>query len=191
MHNTKTMLTARFAALLSIFLTFGVIMGGIAVAAPSPPSVVTPAMVATEIADFRATNGNLMNSYLATYGTRFTAQERSAFTQAKSRADQSLLSLQRATSVIDRLSTSGASKSRLSKASLAAQRSYARAYAEAETTQQSLEPILRNRLSLLESLNAYRDYSQAMSDFTVIGDSINEIADRYTQPSNGRKASRV
>jgi hypothetical protein len=191
MHNTKTLLTAKFAALLAMFLAFGVLMGGIAVAAPSPSSAVTPAKVATDIAGFRAINGNLMNSYLATYGSRFTAQERSAFTQAKAQADQSLLSLQRATSVIDRLSTSGASKSRLSKASLAAQRSYAKAYAEAETTQQTLEPILRNRLSLFEALNAYRDYSQAMSDFTAIGDSINEIADRYTQPSNGRKASRV
>jgi hypothetical protein len=182
---------AKFVAFLAIFISLGLVVSGPAIATPTPSSSVTPALVATDISDFRATNGALMNSYIETYGSRFTAQEKLTFTQAKAKADLSLRALQRATSKIDRLSKSGASTARLYNASLAAQRSYSTAYSEAEATQKTLDPILRNRLSLFEALGAYRDYSQALSEFTEIGDQINEIADRYTQPSNSRKASRV
>ncbi len=182
---------AKFVAFLAIFLSLGLVVSGPAIATPSPSSPVTPALVATDIASFRATNAALMNSYMETYGSRFTAQERRTFTQAKAKADLSLRAVQRDTSKVDRLSKSGASTARLYNASLAAQRSYSMAYAEAEATQQTLEPILRNRLSLFEALGAYRDYSQALSEFTEIGNRINEIADRYTRPSDSRKASRV
>lgn len=185
------MFKAKFATLLAISLSLALVVSGPAIANPSPASPATPALVATDIASFRATNAALMNSYIDIYGSRFTAQEKLTFTQAKAQANLSLLELHRATSKVDRLSKSGAPKERLYNASLAAQRSYAKAYTQAETTQQALDPILRNRLSLFEALGAYRDYSQALSEFTEIGDQINEIADRYTQPSNGRKASRV
>ncbi len=138
----------------------------------------SPAQLATQVADFRADQNSLIDSYVRTYGSRFTSTERAEITKAQRQANQSLLSLQRSLSKVDRLSKAGASKKKINAATITAQRAYERAQASAETTQKSLEPILRNRLSLFESLSAYRDYSDSMARFTEIGTKINEMVSR-------------
>lgn len=159
-------------AAVAFFLAFGTPIG----AAPFN----TPSQVATEIASFQTNQAALINSYLKTYGSRFTTAEKSSFTKAQQRTDQSLLALQRETRKIDRLVKSGAPQTRIRAAITSAQRAHAKADTDTLKTQEVLEPILRNRLSIFEAINAYRDYSRALDTFAEIGEQIDGIAARYT-----------
>jgi hypothetical protein len=134
-----------------------------------------------DVFSFRATQNELLASYVQKYGSRFSAAESQALTDAQAAADRSLRNLQQATARTDRLAQAGAPKARVHKAATAAQRSYERAVAAAEATSASLEPVLRNRLSLGEAFSAYRDYSGALSDFEDIGIQLDAIAKR-TKP---------
>lgn len=133
-----------------------------------------------DVAAFRTEQKALLNTYVSTYGSRFTPTESAAIRQAQKDADRSLLTLQRATAKVDRLADAGASKARVHRAATEAQRAYLRAVTAAERTQTSLEPVLRNRLSLAEAFSAYRDYAGALGDFEDIGAQIDAIADRTT-----------
>lgn len=134
-----------------------------------------------DVATFRTAQNQLLTSYVQKYSSRFTPTESAAMTGARAKADSGLLALQRATAKTDRLAKAGASKSRIHKAAQDAQRSYERAVTAATDTQTSLEPILRNRLSLGEAFSAYRDYSGALGNFEEIGAQLDAIAER-TKP---------
>jgi len=165
-------------ALLALVITVVMSLVSPSAASASQIQKPSPAQLATQVADFRSDQNSLIDSYVRTYGSRFTSTERAEFTKAQRQANQSLLSLQRSLSKVDRLSKTGASKKKVNAATISAQRAYERALTSAEATQQSLEPILRNRLSLFESLSAYRDYSDSMARFTEIGTKINEMVSR-------------
>lgn len=137
--------------------------------------------VRLDVADFRVAQNALLGSYVSKFGSRFSPTESAALAQAQSDADRSLLNLQRAAVKTDRLAVAGASTTRVHRAATEAQRSYLRAVAAAENTSTSLEPVLRNRLSLGEAFSAYRDYSGALSNFADIGAQLDVIADR-TKP---------
>jgi hypothetical protein len=165
-------------SLLALVIAFVMSPGSPSAASASQIQKTSPAQLATQVADFRADQNILIDSYLRKYGPRFTSTERAEITKAQRQANQSLLSLQRSLSKVDRLSRTGATKMKINAATITAQRAYEGAQTSAETTQQSLEPILRNRLSLFESLTAYRDYSDSMARFTEIGTKINEMVSR-------------
>jgi hypothetical protein len=165
-------------SLLAFAITLVMSFGSTTAASASQFQKPSPAQLATQVADFRADQNRLIDSYVRTYGSRFTSTERTEITKAQRQANQSLLSLHRSLSKVSRLSRTGASKKKINAATITAQRAYKRAQTSAETTQQSLEPILRNRLSLFESLAAYRDYSDSMARFTEIGTKINEMVSR-------------
>jgi hypothetical protein len=155
----------------------------------SPVNAISPATTLVsdtqeaknDVATFSTTQNQLLNSYVQKYGSRFTPTESAALTDAQTKADRSLLALQRATAMTDRLAKAGAAKSRIHTAAKNAQRSYERAVTAATDTQASLEPILRNRLSLTEAFSAYRDYSGALGNFEDLGAQLDAIAER-TKP---------
>jgi hypothetical protein len=170
---------ALLSALCAVVVALGVASPAQA-ASPTATLVSDTQEARNDVTSFRATQNQLLASYLQKYGSRFTAAESQALTDAQVAADRSLRNLQQATTRTDRLARSGASKARVHKAAIAAQRSYERAVAAAEATSASLEPVLRNRLSLGEAFSAYRDYSGALSDFEDIGTQLDVIAKRTT-----------
>ncbi|MDP4803878.1 MAG: hypothetical protein NWR45_02875 [Candidatus Nanopelagicales bacterium] len=171
---------ALFLALFAVVVALGLVAPANAIG-PAATLVSDTQEAKNDVATFRTTQNQLLNSYVQKYSSRFTPTESAAFTNAQTKADRSLLALQRATAKTDRLAQAGASKSRINKAAKDAQRSYERAVTAATDTQTSLEPILRNRLSLGEAFSAYRDYSGAMGNFEDIGAQLDAIAER-TKP---------
>ena len=171
---------ALFSALFAVVVASGLVAPANAIS-PAATLMSDTQEAKNDVATFRTTQNQLLNSYVQKYSSRFTPSESAALTNAQTKADRSLLALQRATAKTDRLANAGASKSSIHEAAKEAQRSYERAVTAATDTQASLEPILRNRLSLGEAFSAYRDYSGALANFEDIGAQLEAIAER-TKP---------
>jgi len=155
---------------------------GIATAQPRAQvsMVVSTSQVMKNIDSFGTTQNDLIKAYLLDYGSRFTQAETRILIDAQKKANSNVRLLKRAASKTDRLIRAKAPDRRIQSAALAAQASFNKAYASAESTQEKLTPLLREHLSWTEALGAYRDYTNAMGDFEAIGIQLNQIVQQTT-----------
>jgi hypothetical protein len=155
---------------------------GIATAQPRAQisMVVSTSQLVKNIDSFGATQNGLIKTYLLDYGSRFTQVETRILIDAQKKANSNVRLLKRAATKTDRLIRTMAPDRRIKSAALAAQASFNKAYASAESTQKKLTPLLRDHLSWTEALGAYRDYTNAMGDFEAIGIQLNQIVQQTT-----------
>ena len=155
---------------------------GIATAQPRAQisMVVSTSQLVKNIDSFGATQNGLIKTYLLDYGSRFTQVETRIIIDAQKKANSNVRLLKRAATKTDRLIRTMAPDRRIKFAALAAQASFNKAYASAESTHKKLTPLLRDRLSWTEALGAYRDYTNAMGDFEAIGIQLNQIVQQTT-----------
>ena len=155
---------------------------GIATAQPRAQisMVVSTSQLVKNIDSFGATQNGLIKTYLLDYGSRFTQVETRIIIDAQKNANSNVRLLKRAATKTDRLIRTMAPDRRIKSAALAAQASFNKAYASAESTHKKLTPLLRDQLSWTEALGAYRDYTNAMGDFEAIGIQLNQIVQQTT-----------
>jgi ribosome-interacting GTPase 1 len=167
-------------------------LAAVAISLVSPPGIATAqpraqlsmvmstSQLVKNIDSFGATQNDLIKTYLFDYGSRFTQVETRIIIDAQKKANSNVRLLKRAATKTDRLIRTMAPDRRIKSAALAAQASFNKAYASAESTQKKLTPLLRDHLSWTEALGAYRDYTNAMGDFEAIGIQLNQIVQQTT-----------
>lgn len=150
-----------------------------------PPATAPSASLTSEAADIdrqarrlRTDVANLLDGYITTYQSRFSAEELELLSTYASRADAKLNALVRTTSRYRNLVARGSRSSLIRQSASNALATWKRGKAEAEASWDEVRQIMEPRLSLFEKLAALSDYNSAMDEFDALGMHLAEVQGR-------------
>lgn len=185
MHQARTMserhrpLRGWLTAVLALLL-----MSAPPVMAPSAAHVgtvaLTPASSASEASlqarALRRDVAAMLQRYIDDYGDRFSGAERGQLMSYRANADRHLAAVVVTTRRLDQVTSNGSSIATRRAAGAAAQSAWRRAKAASDSSFASARRIMEPRLSVIERLQALRDYTTMTGRFDELGVLIDEAA---------------
>ncbi len=121
------------------------------------------------VTGFRAQSRRDLSGFLAKYGDRLTADQSARAQALIAGADLTLAELETKTGATRALARAGASSARIRRAANEANLAYDAAAAAATSALATVQPLLQDRLSLIEGLQARLELARSLRAFADLG----------------------
>jgi len=144
--------------------------------AAAPSAVAELSAISSDLRDYRARTAAQQQEYRTRLGSRFSVADQERMRAASQESQRELAALQQEVDRALRLARQGAERGRVRLATEQAARTVDRLTDRAAGTQADVSALLQSRVSLIEALTAWQDYSRSLSQLAAFGDRLDSVA---------------